>query len=105
MMCCARVPTCGSWRRACTHSLQWARPRGESHRFHYLRQPSNEQDELQGSEALRLFVARVQSHLPDFTLSGQNAQIIAEICRRLDGLPLALELVAARVESLGLTEI
>jgi predicted ATPase len=57
------------------------------------------------SDAVRLFVARVQSHLPNFTLDEQNAQVVAEICRRLDGLPLALELVAARVESLGLTEV
>jgi predicted ATPase/DNA-binding NarL/FixJ family response regulator len=67
--------------------------------------PSSELDDLQGSEAVRLFVARVRSHLPTFTLNARNADLIADICRRLDGLPLALELVAARVEGLGLVEI
>jgi predicted ATPase/DNA-binding NarL/FixJ family response regulator len=61
--------------------------------------------ELRCSDAVRLFVARVRSHLPDFTLNEQNAQVVAQICRRLDGLPLALELVAARVEALGLAEV
>jgi non-specific serine/threonine protein kinase len=60
---------------------------------------------LQTSEAVQLFVARVQSHWPDFTFGEHNARPIAQICRRLDGLPLALELVAARVESLGIAEV
>ncbi len=62
-------------------------------------------DELRASEAVRLFEARVQAHWPDFALGDHNAQPIAQICRRLDGLPLALELVAARVESLGIAEV
>jgi predicted ATPase/DNA-binding CsgD family transcriptional regulator len=64
-----------------------------------------EPEALQTSEAVQLFVARVQSHLPDFTFGEHNARPIAQICRRLDGLPLALELVAARVESLGIAEV
>jgi predicted ATPase/DNA-binding CsgD family transcriptional regulator len=66
---------------------------------------SSELDELQRSEAVRLFVTRVRSHLPEFSLNAQNAHLVAEICRRLDGLPLALELVAARVQGLGLAEV
>jgi non-specific serine/threonine protein kinase len=62
-------------------------------------------DELNTSDAVGLFVARVRTHLPDFALSESNASLVAEICRRLDGLPLALELVAARVEGLGLAEV
>jgi len=62
-------------------------------------------NELLASDAVRLFVARVRSHLPDFAVDGQNARVVAEICSRLDGLPLALELVAARVEGLGLSEV
>jgi len=60
---------------------------------------------LQSSDAVQLFLARLRAHLPDFVFGDHNAQVIAEICRRLDGLPLALELVAARVESLGVAEV
>jgi predicted ATPase len=66
---------------------------------------SNEPKQLEASDAVRLFVARVRAHLPDFTLSARNGIQVAEICRRLDGLPLALELVAPHVETLGLAEV
>ena len=61
--------------------------------------------ELEASEAVRLLLARIRSRMPDFQLTDGNAAHIGEICRRLDGLPLALELVAARVESLGVVEV
>ncbi len=61
--------------------------------------------DLGASEAVRLFVSRVRAHLPEFALAEHNAPLVAEICRRLDGLPLALELVAAQVERLGLAEV
>ncbi|MBV9233021.1 MAG: adenylate/guanylate cyclase domain-containing protein, partial [Candidatus Eremiobacteraeota bacterium] len=51
--------------------------------------------------AIDLFVARAESADPRFELSDQNAPIVAEICRRLDGIALAIELAAARVKILS----
>lgn len=57
-------------------------------------------EELAESESVKLFVERAHAGKPDFSLTRDNASSIAEICRRLDGLPLALELAAARVKLL-----
>jgi predicted ATPase/DNA-binding SARP family transcriptional activator len=58
--------------------------------------PSLEPALLEDSEAVEFFVERVAAVKPEFSLSGANAPAVAEICVRLDGLPLALELAAAR---------
>ena len=56
-------------------------------------------------ESVRLFVERATTTLPSFRLDQTTAAPVVEICRRLDGIPLALELAAARVNVLSATEI
>ena len=61
--------------------------------------------ELADNPAIELFVARVADVLPSFALTRTNAATIAAICRRVDGLPLALELAAARLRLLSPTDL
>ena len=54
-------------------------------------------EELERYESVRLFVERAKYRDPAFVLAEQNVQSVAQICDRLDGIPLAIELAAARV--------
>jgi predicted ATPase/class 3 adenylate cyclase len=60
---------------------------------------------LAGSDAVALFCDRAKLADPSFVLTGDNAGLVSTLCRRLDGLPLALELAAARLRALSLEQI
>ncbi len=60
---------------------------------------------LAGFDAVRLFVERAASADPGFVLDAASAPVVAELCRRLDGLPLAIELAAARTRALPPAEL
>ena len=57
------------------------------------------------TEAVRLFVDRARSRLPGFELTEENVRAVAEVCGRLDGIPLAIELITARMGSLTVEQI
>jgi non-specific serine/threonine protein kinase len=56
-------------------------------------------------ESIRLFSERVRLHRPHFAVTDQSAHALASICRRLDGIPLAIELAAAQVRSMSVDEV
>ncbi|NDL57927.1 tetratricopeptide repeat protein [Phytoactinopolyspora sp. XMNu-373] len=62
-------------------------------------------DQLSQAGAVRLFVTRAAAAASGFTLSAGNAEAVTEICRRLDGIPLALELAASRIRTLDVHEL
>ena len=66
--------------------------------------PSEHQEESEvvlGHSAVQLFIARATALSPEFSSDGENLRTIAAICRRLDGIPLAIEFAAARAAMLG----
>jgi Predicted ATPase len=62
-------------------------------------------DEISNMDSVKLFTERAATAFPGFVISPRNTLIVAEICQRLDGLPLAIELAAARADMLAVEQI
>jgi len=100
----ARCP----WLRIIATSREPLRVRGETiWRVQPLDLPPDDAvgDELAGHEAIRLFAARATGARPGFTLTRENTPSVARLCRTLDGIPLGIELSAARVRALSVEQI
>jgi len=67
--------------------------------------PKNGLTAIGESESVKLFVERAAAALPDFQLTESNASYVAQICKRLDGVALAIELAASRVKLLNVEQI
>jgi predicted ATPase len=61
--------------------------------------------DVSGSDSVELFVTRTRQHDKSFELSDSNVALVASICRRLDGIPLAIELAAARLSSMSVDDL
>jgi non-specific serine/threonine protein kinase len=66
---------------------------------------ANSAERVMGSESVQLFIERALAHDPNFAVTNANAVVIAQICRMFDGIPLAIELVAARTQMFSVTQI
>src|SRR5213076_2942684 len=64
-------------------------------------EPASDHWLLAAVPSVQLFVDRAQAAEPHFQITPRNAEAVAELCRRLDGLPLAIELAAARASAMG----
>lgn len=60
---------------------------------------------LEHVPAVRLFIDRARSIVPDFTVEAHNRESVAQLCKQLDGMPLAIELAAVRLRSLSVSQI
>jgi predicted ATPase/class 3 adenylate cyclase len=68
-------------------------------------EPVSDQNAIVAASSARLFTDRARGARPTFTVDIYNAEAVAEICRRVDGIPLALELAAARIVALSAADI
>lgn len=108
-VCEALVRACPSVRILCTSREGLGIEGEQAYRVPSLRLPSRNEPATVASvstcEAVRLFVDRATLQRPEFRITAENAADLAAICLRLDGIPLALELAAARVRSMSVEEI
>ena len=80
----------------------------EVYRVRSLSLPSSDAvtaSELAASDSVQLFLLRARSYDKSFVVTDANAHLVASICRRLDGIPLAIELAAARLSSMSLDDL
>ena len=62
-------------------------------------------ESVESADAIKLFIDRAKTARPSFELTSTNVEAVAEVCRKLDGIPLAIELAAARVKILSIDQI
>ena len=103
LQACAKLRILASSREALGITGEYA------YRVPSLSTPNPEQlpslEQLEKADSIRLFIERAASAKPSFTLTDSNAFSLAQICYRLDGIPLAIELAAARVKVLSPDQI
>ncbi|HXW78160.1 MAG TPA: NB-ARC domain-containing protein, partial [Acidimicrobiales bacterium] len=102
--CDRLLPACGSLHILAT-SREFLGVRGE----HEIRTPplgiSSDPELASLSDAVQLFATRASAATSSFRLTDANLATVAQVCRRLDGLPLAIELAAARLRAVSLSEL
>ena len=104
--CCRRPPTCTSWQRAAKPSGFWAKACGAFLPCLYptgrMQYPATRYSNVKRRGS---FVERAKAAAPAFVVTDTNAGVVAEVCHRLDGIPLAIELAAARLNMLPVDQI